>query len=148
MILSFQPEFVESILDGSKIHTIRPDKTSRWEIGKKIHFATGVRTKQYHCFKQGVCRNIQEISIDLHSKEPRVKVDGELLEAACLRLLAAGDGFANTEAMMEWFRARYGNHSSRYGRYQQKHELFTGRLIHWTDAKYDSKGAWRDGLPF
>lgn len=52
MILSFKEQFIPKILDGTKIHTIREDKKNRWEAGKKIHFATGVRTKNYKCPKK------------------------------------------------------------------------------------------------
>lgn len=47
MILGFKPQFVQPIIDRTKIHTIREDKHNRWVPGKVIHMATGVRTKSY-----------------------------------------------------------------------------------------------------
>lgn len=41
MILSFKKQFLDPIITGSKIHTIRADKPNRWKPGNKIHFATG-----------------------------------------------------------------------------------------------------------
>lgn len=42
MLLTFsKPQFKNLILDGTKIHTIRLDKTNRWKKGMKIHFWMG-----------------------------------------------------------------------------------------------------------
>lgn len=38
MILPFKKRFVEPIMDGSKIHTIRRDSNNRWYRGRKVHF--------------------------------------------------------------------------------------------------------------
>lgn len=35
--------------------TLRDDPNDRWQPGKTIHFATGVRTKEYECFAMGKC---------------------------------------------------------------------------------------------
>lgn len=58
MILSFKKQFSEPILKGTKIHTIREDKPNRWKPGNKIHFANGVRTQNYNCFKESVCISV------------------------------------------------------------------------------------------
>lgn len=63
MILSFNKKFKEPIETGTKIHTIRLDKPNRWRAGKTIHFATGIRTKNYDNFKVGRCMSIQYIKI-------------------------------------------------------------------------------------
>ena len=55
MILSFKPQFVPKILDGTKKHTIRADKHNRWHNKMTIHFATGVRTPQYEKFDEKTC---------------------------------------------------------------------------------------------
>ena len=74
MILGFYPHFQTKIETGTKIHTIREDKTNRWKKGNIIHFATGVRTKSYNCFKIGKCVSIQEIEIKYFEgyKYPRI----------------------------------------------------------------------------
>ncbi len=47
MVLGFKERFVGRILSGVKIHTIREDGHNRWRVGRRIEFATGVRTKNY-----------------------------------------------------------------------------------------------------
>lgn len=55
--------FVEKILAGVKTQTIREDKSNRWERNIPIQFATGVRTKQYNQFADGVCMGIVNVRI-------------------------------------------------------------------------------------
>ena len=69
MILSFNKKFKEPIETGTKIHTIRLDKPNRWRAGKTIHFATGIRTKNYDNFKVGRCMSFQYITISYREAE-------------------------------------------------------------------------------
>lgn len=126
MILGFKPQFVPKIIAGTKIHSIREDATRRWKAGVKIHMATGVRTKQYNCFKEGLCENVQEIEIDTSAyylNDYFVKVDGRRLSLQESRQLAWADGFENLINFFIWF--------TKDGK-----ETRTLRLIHWTDFKY------------
>ena len=66
MILGFKKQFPPMILVGTKIHTIREDKHDRWKAGNKIHFATGIRTKNYNQFYSGVCKSVQAITLVNH----------------------------------------------------------------------------------
>ena len=63
MILGFKKQFVTPIISGKKIHTIREDKNDRWKKNNLIHFATGVRTKNYNHFRTGLCFSVQKIEI-------------------------------------------------------------------------------------
>ena len=127
MILSFRKHFRPLIESGSKIHTIRADPHARWAAGRKIHMATGVRTRKYHCFKEAVCVSVQVIKIHYHedflgSKERsfvNVIVDGEVLDGHAIDRLAINDGFKDTQAFYKWFDSE-----------------FEGRIIHWTDFRY------------
>lgn len=121
MILAFKPQFIEPILKGSKIHTIRRDENKRWQKGKKIHFATGVRTKNYNQFKEGVCKFNQAIIIDPESREIHLGLNGSMrtLKQKNNELLIKNDGFENEEDFWDWF-----------------NEPFHGVLIHWTDFVY------------
>ena len=122
MILSFKTQFKQPILDDTKIHTIRADKTNRWQAGKKIHFATGVRTKNYHCFKEGVCTTVQKIEIEIVSDylhETIVKIDDRKLTELEVQQLAWNDGFDSLVAFWMWFNTD-----------------FEGKIIHWADFKY------------
>lgn len=122
MILSFKPQFVEKILSGSKIHTIREDKNKRWSIGKKIHSATGVRTKQYNCFHEGQCKGLQEFSIYWRGNNiypVAVYISRRELNLDETERLAKNDGFDTVDDFYKWF-----------------NKDFKGIIIHWTDFIY------------
>ena len=124
MVLGFKPQFEEPILQGRKQHTIRKDKNDRWKPGMKIHFATGVRTKLYHQFKEGVCISTQKIqilwdNISLNGEFVSILVDGHLIDLDEVETLAINDGFEDVSEFLNWF-----------------DEDFEGKIIHWTDLRY------------
>ena len=121
MILGFKERFKQPILDGTKIHTIREDKANRWKAGRVIQFATGVRTKSYTKFNEGVCEGTQEIEIRWEENVvfPEVYVNGEELNYHDMILLAENDGFNTLTEFCKWFLSD-----------------FKGRIIHWTDFIY------------
>ena len=124
MVLGFKPQFEEPILQGRKKHTIRKDKNDRWKPGMKIHFATGVRTKLYHQFKEGVCISTQKIqilwdNISLNGEFVSILVDGHLIDLDEVETLAINDGFEDVSEFLNWF-----------------DEDFEGKIIHWTDLRY------------
>src|SRR5512136_2254530 len=55
--------FVQKILSGEKIHSIREDKHNLWAAGKTIHFCIYPRTKDYQQFKVDTCKSTQTIII-------------------------------------------------------------------------------------
>ena len=109
--------FQEKVLSGEKIHTVRWDAKNRWRPGMKIHFATGVRTNNYNCFKEGVCTAVQSIEI----KERDVYIDGVRLNWDELEEFAKNDGFDDLEGFWAWF---------------DSYSPFTGKIIHWTNKRY------------
>lgn len=123
MILSFKQELEYmkgKILSGIKIHSIRLDPGNRWKPGRKIHFATGVRTPNYHCFKEGVCKSVQEISFDYDPVylDPIVFIDNIKIDTF-RRSLNINDGFKTLYAFYKFF-----------------NKNFKGKIIHWTDFRY------------
>lgn len=126
MILGFKKQFIEPILNGSKIHTIREDKHDRWEAGNKIHFATGTRTKNYNQFHEGTCFGVEEIKIRYPvmpgwtRRDPVVTVHGEVLSNEKIEILAKNDGFGSIDEFFAWFDSD-----------------FKGKIIHWTEFRYD-----------
>lgn len=133
MILSFKKQFIEPILSGSKIHTIREDKNNRWISGRSIQFADGVRTKLYNEFKTGTCFRTQEIEFKWtkhnaglvsESWGVRVFIDGinVINSDNTIDQLAWNDGFKNRKEFFEWEAWNKKN--------------FKGKIIHWTDLKY------------
>ena len=132
MILSFskkfpwgQPtNFEQKIIEGTKIHTIREDLHDRWKPGMKIHAATGVRTKKYNCFYEDECVSIQQIEIKYPAPETCkdiciIKVDGVHINFESALKLIKNDGFEGFEDFTQWFDSD-----------------FKGKLIHWTDLRY------------
>ena len=108
-----------------KIHTIRSG--SRWQPGMKIHFATGVRTKKYHCFAIGECKIIQDIKIEFFNSghQISVEVDRRKLSFSEIIILAKNDGLTGKQ-FVDWF----------YNATNKGKEIFHGQIIHWTDLKY------------
>jgi hypothetical protein len=116
MILTFSnPQFVTRILEGTKIHTIREDKTNRWKVGRKIQFWSGnprnVKNKPYQ-FATGICTEIKEIKIDFCNED--VLIIGNKfndIELFCsfrkLDDFAKKDGFDNWDNMKDWFYQKY-----------------------------------------
>ena len=127
MILGFKPRFKGQIINGQKIHTIREDKNNRWVPGMVIHFATGVRTKDYQQFWYGHCQGIQRISITNaridHELTHTVYVNDRLLSVAEVGELAKNDGFDNIDEFLEWFM-------------KDGDIIFLGKIIHWTGKRY------------
>lgn len=122
MILSFKKQFVPKIESGQKIHTIRLDPHHRWQKGKKIHFATGVRTPNYNCFREGECKFIQAIHIDPFQRIVWVGLNGRMHEISKQQIgvLAEKDGFESVEDFWTWF-----------------NRPFVGVIVHWTDFVYN-----------
>lgn len=138
MILGFKNQFKEKILNGSKIHTIRPDPKRRWKVGNKIHFATGARSKEYDCFKKGECVRVSDIVLDLEHKyltlttavnkyqEDDSYISSKhsvIVDPLILHLFAKNDGFENAQEMFDWFKKEYNQY------------IFTGKLIFWEDTE-------------
>ena len=125
MILSFKPQFVKPIKAGTKIHTIRKDPHGRWKPGRKIHLATGVRTKHYEQFRSGVCVSTQEIYIKWCSRhghwmgDTLTFVDGTAVKSDIIEQIAINDGFESVQDFFAWFS-----------------EDFSGKIIHFTDLRY------------
>jgi len=130
VILGFKKQFIDKILDGTKIHTIRTDKHDRWAAGRKIHFGTGVRHWSYKQFHEAECISVQKIEIKwlevettttestkktIH-RQAAVFVNGFYMD---IYTIAKNDGFDSVEDFHKWF-----------------DKDFTGKLIHWTDYKY------------
>ncbi|HAH52556.1 MAG TPA: hypothetical protein DCL80_15385 [Balneola sp.] len=120
MILSFKPQFVDPILNGTKIHTIREDSTDRWKAGNSIQCATGVRSKNYNCFLESECVSVQSFEIKYYDKKTfDVFVDGKSIPLRDFKSLYLNDGFRTYSEFLEWFSSD-----------------FKGKIIHWTDFRY------------
>lgn len=122
MVIGFKPQFVEPILNGTKLHTIRQDKNHRWQKGIKMHMATGVRTKNYKCFAEKTCVDVGYINIDPINKKIQIasnKGSLTLLGYKGIETLAKNDSFNSVEDFWAWF-----------------NKPFTGKLIYWVPEMY------------
>ena len=128
MNLGFKPIFVPLILSGEKIHTIRHDNRDRWVGGRKIHYATGIRTNKYNCFKQGACVSTQKIEFkwinlnDRYAVEVFIDDRNVTNETEVINALVKNDGFKDRKEFFEW------------DSWDKKD--FAGKIIHWTDLRY------------
>jgi len=117
-----ETHFQQQIETGLKIHTIRNGK--RWKAGMKIHFATGVRTKKYNCFKEGVCISVQDIRIEKKRGDLYFYIDDRFVNGWEVQFVSANDGLHQND-LHEWF-----------GSDLKDREAFEGQIIHWTNHKY------------
>jgi hypothetical protein len=102
MVIGFRNQFVNPILLGTKIHTVRVDSHNRWYAGRKMHLATGIRTKNYKQFATGVCEMVFPVTIDPYIKRIAITFNGEekILD---VNEFAHNDGFSSTEEFWNWF---------------------------------------------
>jgi hypothetical protein len=105
MILTFKKRFVDLIIDGTKIHTIREDAPNRWKVGMKIHFWCGNPrnpSKNPYKFAEGIVKRIIEIDImpgvDCIQAGSSGYIHNENPEQ-----IAKNDGFQNWEEMKQFF---------------------------------------------
>ena len=124
MLLTFtKPKFEQLIKDCVKVHTIRADKGSRWQVGTKIHFWRGNprntrgKEKPYQ-FGTGEVSRIEEVKINPHLNY--VVIDGvEFCAKGELDAIAINDGFENWEEMKTFFT-----------------DVFVGKLIFWKNCRW------------
>lgn len=134
-VFLFQKEFVPKILDGTKTHTIRPERKRLVPPGEMLslrHWAgTPYRSRQVsfmHTYLLG------SQPIELHGGGPSGRGQvryftsflsglpcGELNQPEDLDAFAVADGFSDWMAMRNWFRTVHGL-------------PFSGRIYHWKPA--------------
>jgi len=128
MLLTFSKEhFLQQIVRGTKIHTIRQDKHNRWKVGNKIHFwmgnprNTNCKKKPYP-FATGLVSRVEDIRMDFAIPEdwqPDVVYIGEniiLRSPEELNDLAVNDGFEDWAKMKLFFNSE---------------NQFFGKIIFW-----------------
>lgn len=115
----------------AKIHTIRDDKTNRWQPGTMIDFFINARTKNMFRFAPSILVvSTQDIEIVYYTDRevlikdlpPKVKllIDGKRYDKQeDLLCIATNDGFDTVEDFFAYFNTD-----------------FTGKIIHWTNFKY------------
>jgi len=132
MILSYSKhDFIEAIIQGEKIHTIRTDVKKRWKAGMSIQHWRGnprnvhSKVKPYQ-FHEGVCDGVQEVRIECMNRSSfgiqyKVWIGLKILSGTETHLLAVRDGLTVKE-FSEWF--------------LKDQDVFIGRIIHFTPLRY------------
>lgn len=124
MVLGFHKQFVPMIKKGQKIHTIR--RGSRWRKGRIVHFATGVRTKNYNQFRLGECDGVERVNITYWEGDLIIVVGENTLTLVERLELAEKDGFDAYHDFVKWF----------YDATGKGREIFRGQIVHWTKFRY------------
>ncbi len=129
MILAFKQQFVPKIKNGQKKHTLRLDPHNRWEKGRSIQMATGVRTKNYNCFKESECLGVQNVFMSYaYNDLIEISVGDRTLYSYSERLeLAINDGFDDWESFFNWFYPLIA---------KTENNWLELKLIHWTEKRY------------
>jgi hypothetical protein len=116
---SFKERFIPLIKSGDKTQTIRNKRKGQAKPGDTVYLYFGMRTKWCTKIGEGICTNVEEITID---KNGTVKINGKRLYEAQKYGLSIADGFQNWQEMLGWWRITNGL-------------PFTGDIIYWTLKK-------------
>lgn len=130
MTLIFSKKFVEPIISGQKIHTIRNTRRPYFKPGHIIDFCTS-NNKSLERFYHGMIKSVQSISFEYdfnHSKDTDViknlLINDIEMDPFQIKSFVHNEGFNNENEFISFFVSRYGDCP------------FHGVLIHWTDFKY------------
>lgn len=121
MLLTFTlPKFENLIKSGVKKHTIRVDKTNRWEVGRKIEFWKGnPRNVKSNPYQFGTGEVDRILHIEIHPETNQIIIGADCYNnTEVLNKVAVSDGFENWEEMKTFFT-----------------EKTIGKLIFWKDFK-------------
>lgn len=128
---------IRSSAEFSKLHTMREDKNNRWKAGNKIDFFINARQKDMFRFAPVLpVVSIQKVEMIWYGDEIKlvnIYIDGECYvqnygiefnssnqRQERMEQLAKNDGFDSVEEFLNYFNTN-----------------FTGKIIHWTDFKYN-----------
>jgi hypothetical protein len=113
-----------------KLHTLRDDINDRWQVGMMIDFFINVRTKKMFRFAPKLpVVETQHVLMTYHSNDViQISIDGNELFGYAERLkFAINDGFDTWEDFFNYFYPKIK---------AAPKEIYTPKLIHWTDKKY------------
>lgn len=138
MLLGFKSRFVEPILIGTKVFTLRSPRKKEPKIGETLYMYTGLRTNQ--CKKitdKESLRSVQmcDVYIIRHNEIDtiKVRVDGRRLTAFELGRFVKYDGFKDTKDFADyWISTSYAPKKAP----ANCHVSGSMNLYHWTDLKY------------
>ena len=95
-------EFVAKILDGSKPHTIRPERKRETKPGELLTLYYKQRTPEHRVICLTVCKAVRPVTI--YPVYELINVEGHMLPHGKATRLAKRDGFNSAADMFAWFR--------------------------------------------
>lgn len=123
------PSFTNSECFSPKHHTIREDKTDRWHRGCKIHFTVCNRSKRQFQFAP-VVRVVSTQRIFMtYSHILEITIGSKYQYIPDKEKLAINDGFESLEAFENYFIPLIE---------KSENQFFSGKIIHWTDLRYNA----------
>lgn len=131
MLLGFKKQFVQPILVGTKILTLRKPRKVKPKIGETLYMYTALRTKHcQHITSAHTLKSVQQVSISILADDENecykiiCIIDGKTMTYAKVKKLAVLDGFKNvTEWMHYWLDGK-----------DSVSELL--EMYHWTHLKF------------
>ncbi|HTE82414.1 MAG TPA: ASCH domain-containing protein [Reyranella sp.] len=124
---SFQPMFVDPILMGRKVHTIRADRKRHARVGEQLQLYTGMRTKKCRLIARAQCLDVLPLSISftaLRATDRLQMLDGQRIEGDGLDAFAYRDGFDSWRHLKEFWCLQHG-----------RTDRFDGVIIYWRDME-------------
>jgi hypothetical protein len=122
---SFQKQFRDPILSGTKRQTIRAVRKSRHaRPGERLQLYTGMRTKYCRLIGTATCQTVSPITINFVKQSVSYEFGQGTTTVfpGGLDEFARGDGFADWAAMRAFWEKAHGSTTE-----------FNGWLIRWTD---------------
>lgn len=127
----YDSEFAES-LEGTKgkIHTLRENKSKRWNTDRTIHYVINQRTPQQFRFWEAPVTNMELVELKCtneHRHEIDIYINNFALNMDERKKFAENDGFDYWKQFHSWF----------YPMIQKtKNNSLKLDLIQWTDFRY------------
>lgn len=129
-ILNFKKQFVEPIMEGSKVHTIRVFKVpGRIRKGQLLYCQTGSRFKPTR-FSVLPAMRVREVTLSRDTVSVWNE-NGDGFVVPPLDLFAQADGFKDWAEMRDWFDKEYGSDRG----------PLSGVLVQWAEAPWERNRA-------
>lgn len=139
MLLGFKPRFVEPILIGTKVFTMRGKRKIQPKIGETLHMYTGLRTSKCQLItKSEKLISTQKARVRIYTVnnylEVHVRVDGRYLTNKELEHFFVFDGFNNAWDFAKYWIQDATGKPYKYGKKYRVGAFVT--IYHWTDLRY------------
>lgn len=100
---NFSPEFADAVTSGAKCQTVR--KAPRAKKGDMLQLFTGQRTKNCRKLREAECLYVDYV----HIAPDGLRLGDETKHPGDADAFARRDGFKDFDAMLAWFKNKYGS---------------------------------------